>query len=403
MTKPIIPVARRHASDTNYTSGPDIGTATKVDPGAALAAQGWLPGAPVPAQHLNHLLASAAAVARRMLAVLALRPHTTDAAFADSTAACAAACVENGGASEGIKALVVKAGTAGSMYVNDSDAVTVAGDTVSVTSLVTSIAYDNTAGRFIAVGSGGNNHCSSTDNGANWVTGGAIGFVPQDIVRNPTLGLFIVNSASGSGSARTTNGAAWTSSSHTLAASGKGGIAVLSSGRTVICGFDGFDAPRFTISDNGSTWADSGGFPADGGISFLNEGYICGNGGPLIWHVGLRGSPPSAIRVSVSSDGVTWTTRADLSISVDNIPPAALQPDTQPRIMCCQNTGMLVIVCAEVATSRIFAIASLDGGFTWTEPVYYAGASLRAFAVANGKLYRTLGSGLEQSVGVGWR
>lgn len=408
MTKPLIPIPRRWASDVDYTSGPDVGTETKVDPGAALAAQGFIPGDPVPAQHVNHVLAGASGISRRAIATLALRPHLTDAAMADTSAACAAACVENGGFSEGIETVVVKAGTGGALHVTDSDIVEVAGDIVSVTSLLTGLVYYMATGLgplLVAIGTGGVNNCSSLDNGATWAAGGAIGFVPQDIVYNVALDMLLVNSNSGSTVARSTNNSnSWTGASHSLAASGHGGIAVLESGRTVVCGNDGA-VPRFSISDNGSTWIDSGGFPADGGISFLNEGYICGNNGDVIWHVGLRGSPPSAIRVSVSSDGVTWTTRADLSIAVDNLPPAAVQPDIQPRIMCCQNTGMLVIVAAATAVGggTTFAIASLDGGFTWSEPVYFSGASLRAFAVANGKLYRTVSAKVEQSVGIGWR
>lgn len=52
------------ASDTNYSSGPANGTATKVDPGAGRFAQGWVPGDTLPAQHLNfHLAAVTTALA----------------------------------------------------------------------------------------------------------------------------------------------------------------------------------------------------------------------------------------------------------------------------------------------------------------------------------------------------
>lgn len=43
------------SSDTNYTNGPAVGTPTKVDPGATLAAEGFVPGR-AGAQHLNHEL-----------------------------------------------------------------------------------------------------------------------------------------------------------------------------------------------------------------------------------------------------------------------------------------------------------------------------------------------------------
>ena len=43
------------ASDTNYSSGPNTGTPTRVDPGAGYFAQGWIPGQTVPGQYANFL------------------------------------------------------------------------------------------------------------------------------------------------------------------------------------------------------------------------------------------------------------------------------------------------------------------------------------------------------------
>ena len=54
---------REWASTVNYTGGADVGTPTKVDPGDALAAEGWRPG-PLAAQHLNYLLNQLTALER---------------------------------------------------------------------------------------------------------------------------------------------------------------------------------------------------------------------------------------------------------------------------------------------------------------------------------------------------
>jgi hypothetical protein len=43
------------ASDTNFASGPNSGTPTKVNPGAGYFAQGWVPGDTVPGQYANFL------------------------------------------------------------------------------------------------------------------------------------------------------------------------------------------------------------------------------------------------------------------------------------------------------------------------------------------------------------
>lgn len=43
------------ATDTNYTTGPDAGTPTRVDPGTGVADEGFIPGQGVAAQHMNAL------------------------------------------------------------------------------------------------------------------------------------------------------------------------------------------------------------------------------------------------------------------------------------------------------------------------------------------------------------
>lgn len=393
----VMRVPQPFATNDNYSAGPDVGTPTKVDP--STPGNGFVAGTAIAPQHVNWALGGLAPPARRALGLAALRARLVNFTFSDTANALAAIHLENGGLSRGIGALAIK--TDATLLLNDSALPTSLGAIASITSLVTSAAQ-NASSRILAVGTGGNNNTYSDDYGATWSAGGAIGFVPQDVVWNATLGLFLCNSNSGSSVARSTNGASWATATHSLSVSGQGGIAVLSNGRTVICGNDGGSFPRFTVSSNGSSWSDSGGFPADGGIAFQNEGYICGNGGDVVWHVGVRGSPGSALRISTSADGVTWTTRADLTTLSNNIPPAAIQPTIKPRILCCQNTGLLVVLGCQVANSRIFAIASADAGYTWTDPVFFRGASMGAFAVADGKLFRTVGGALEQSDGISW-
>lgn len=43
------------ASDTNFSSGPDTGSPTRVDPGSGYFAQGWVPGQTIPGQYSNYL------------------------------------------------------------------------------------------------------------------------------------------------------------------------------------------------------------------------------------------------------------------------------------------------------------------------------------------------------------
>jgi hypothetical protein len=46
---------RKWATDAAYSSGPDVGTPPRDDPGAGIAAQGFVPHEGVPAQHVNSL------------------------------------------------------------------------------------------------------------------------------------------------------------------------------------------------------------------------------------------------------------------------------------------------------------------------------------------------------------
>ncbi len=54
MTRPTLDPS--WATDTNYTGGPDVGTAVKVVPGSGLRSQGWDPNDRPGAQHLNAML-----------------------------------------------------------------------------------------------------------------------------------------------------------------------------------------------------------------------------------------------------------------------------------------------------------------------------------------------------------
>lgn len=56
MTISLDPAPTSWASAANFASGPNIGTPTKVDPGAGTFAQGFVPGNTLPAQHFNFLL-----------------------------------------------------------------------------------------------------------------------------------------------------------------------------------------------------------------------------------------------------------------------------------------------------------------------------------------------------------
>ena len=179
-------------------------------------------------------------------------------------------------------------------------------------------------------------------------------------------------------------------------------MACFANGRTAICGLDSGN-PRISISDNAISWSDSAGFPDHGGPGWLGSGCIAGTNGPKIWHAGFIGNPGSQLRISESSDGVTWTTIATLTTADHAMPPPAMQPTTSPRLLHCPNTGLLVVLGLK-ASEGVFALASRDGGITWGDPAFFkSAASLLEFALANGKLFRSNGDVISMSDGIGWR
>jgi hypothetical protein len=313
-----------------------------------------------------------------------------------------AVCLENGGFSEGIGALLVTGDKV--LIAADGSRATLAETTLPGThGAVYDAANQYDASRIIAVHASGNNNHFTDDFGYTWTQGGAIGFEPRRIIWNESLGLFIAVAGTGGGVARSTNGVSWATSTHSLATHSTGGVACFANGRTVICGMDGGSVPRLSISDNGSSWSDSAGFPDHGGPGWLGVGHICGTNGTKIWHAGFRSSPGAYLRISESTDAVTWTTIADFSTADDNMPPAAVQPTGDAKIMRCPNTGLMVVAGLKTGVGA-FAIASIDDGINWGDPAFFTTiGSVGQLAVANGKLFHTLGDTISMSDGIGWR
>lgn len=334
---------------------------------------------------------------RALAEALFLRPLTPE--NAGSTDGIAAVSLENGGFSEGLGALVI----------TDYDARIVRDDLRGLTvetfdgSLdIIDAAYQYGGDRIVVGYSVGIFSMYTDDFGATWSVTGALGFAPTRIIWNEALQLFIAASATTTVSRMGPVFTTWTSATHSLS-SGGNGLACFASGRTAICGLDS-GTPRISISDNAIAWSDSAGFPDDGGgPTWLAAGSIAGTNGPKIWHAGFIGNPASQLRISESSDGVTWTTIAEFSTADDAMPPPALQPTTNPRLLYCPNTGLLVVLGIKSGLG-VWAIASRDGGVTWGDPAFFRTATgLGQFALANGKLFHTSGTIISMSDGIGWR
>lgn len=386
-----------HASDTNYSVGPATGTPTKVDPGAGLMASGIIPGSAYGAQHVNYILNKLSLAAdaalqetRRNFANRALKLRLLSSASVGDTQNSLAAV---SGLNEGSPAIVMKVGTNDVSHVWDWSTADPAGTLASITSQVCGAARNGS--RIIAIGTGGNRACFSTDEGDTWTACDDLGATPQDIVFSAAgAGRYVVSFAAGATVSHDTTGVdGWTNVASGLT-SAQGGLAVLSSGVVVMCGLDGSGDIDFALSsDAGVSWSVAGGTVPNPG-DYDDAGWVCGNTGSLVFHVGRVGAD---LRVCSSPDGTTWTLIATLTPRFSSLP--------NPRIRMCQETGLLVIVF--VANSTIPSTqtyASADAGQTWSEPMQYAvsGAPpVAGFAVANGRLFATIGAALFASDGIG--
>ncbi len=397
------------ATNENYAAGPDVGTPTRVDP--ATPTDGFARGVVAAPQYFNYHFDPLNTIARKALshAMLKLRVVATDEDPLTDTA-------ESLGVVDGITAghpcLVIKSGANDVGLIGDMSRRTVAGTVASITSLVCGAA--RFSDRIVAIGTGGNRCCFSLDEGFSWSAGANLGATPQCIVYNQNKVRFMATFAAGVNVSQDVDAAtSWSAVSSGLT-SAQGGIAVLSNGDTFVCGLDA--APQIKVSkssNGGSSWAVQAGSPDP---SFDREtsggpGWICGNEGALIYHVYSR-LGGTRLRVSSSTNGVTWVTVADLDPPGYDAPIAGdssntgvgQQFDFQPRIHMCQTTGLLVVVCkgTDAFGTAIITYASADLGATWSRGYVNAvsAGSGPEWGVAGGRLFCTINGQLFASDGI---
>lgn len=377
------------ATVLNYTTGPDAGTPTKVDPASNV--NGFIRGTAASAQAVNFVLNAQGEAARRALGAgaLTLRELRSEGLVViDAAASMAAAAV-----GEGFPIVLAK--TTQALGTNDAGLLDSLGVIVNLTSLVANAACNPLTKRILisgqAAGVGG--FAFSDDSGETWTAGaaGAIVAGSNGLVWNAPKGKFIA--ADSTTALRSADGsAAWASG--TISNDSSGGLAVLSSGVTVACG-DGA-AVAFSLSaDGGATWSDASGTVPNAG-SAANAGSLVGNGGAKIYHLAEM-TGLGTFQASSSLDGNTWAAAKTFVVSGTM---------ARPRILACQNTGLLVALMPftpAAGTQVITAVSFSVDGTEWSDLSYYNNAPIAAFAVAGGRLFLTQGSQLFGSAGVGWR
>jgi hypothetical protein len=123
----------------------------------------------------------------------------------------------------------------------------------------------------------------------------------------------------------------------------------------------------------------------------VEEGTLIGNQGATIYHA-ARTSGGVSVQVSSSINGGTWITTATIANPGSTFASA-------PRIMMCQNTGLLVL--AAPLTSGLCALYASFDGADWVGPQLVSDPGVNAFALAGGRLLATFGAALFASDGIG--
>jgi hypothetical protein len=85
----------------------------------------------------------------------------------------------------------------------------------------------------------------------------------------------------------------------------------------------------------------------------------------------------------VSTTGATWTKRAE-------IPGFTGLP--KPKLLMCQDTGLLVAL--QLVSGAYTVSASADRGDSWSSLARYNVTDAGAVAVANGRVFATIGAKL---------
>jgi hypothetical protein len=266
------------------------------------------------------------------------------------------------------------------MMVDDPTPDTVGGNTglTEVRKLISS------GSRVLAIGAGGNRNVYSTTTGNTWTAGGATALTttPTDGVWDGTR--FVISTEAGK-AASSTNGVAWSAAtggsdiSDAISFTPDSGLAALGVGTVVAAGGQVDGTKAFAVStDHGITWALAGSIPSS--PDYLVNGYVAGNGGAEIFWLG-KPDGINRLDLFVSTDAITWVKRAEIPGFTGN---------TQPKLLMCQDSGLLLAL-QDLGTSMGVA-ASIDGGFIWSEPVYYhSSTNVDQYAVANGRVFCGIG------------
>ncbi len=279
--------------------------------------------------------------------------------------------------------LVAKGSTNGVFSVRDTPLI--GPSSVTVTGINQLLKLIVGGGRILAIGDGTTRNAYSTNSGALWTAGGSSGLtlVPTDGVWDGEQ--FVISTPDGH-AAHSTNGVTWSTATggsdilDVLTALQDGGLAALASGTVVAAGDTASDKAFALSNDHGQTWTPGGTIPSSS--DYAGSGYVAGNGGTEVYWMG-KVDGVDRLDLFVSTNGTTWTKRSE-------VPGFAGLPG--PKLYMCQDTGLLL--AAQLVSGTRMVSASDDRGYTWSGIANYNVTDAAALAVANGRIFATIGARL---------
>jgi hypothetical protein len=160
-------------------------------------------------------------------------------------------------------------------------------------------------------------------------------------------------------------------------------VAVNSAGLFVAVGFEGFGAPLYATSSNGSTWTTPGRMNNSSVAAYMNSVVVNSSG--LFVAVGTSGTDPSRAVYATSSNGSTWTTPAlmpngGFAVTMESI--------------AVNSSGLFVAIGRSNTADPSYATSS--NGSTWSTPAKMPTGSVNAYmesiAVNSSGLFVAVGS-----------
>lgn len=372
---------RNYAGDTNYTSGVDTGTPTKVDPGSAAELQGLIPGVAVAAPVVNYTLNTHAQTARycaeqALQSLAPLRP-AFESAYTDTVWDGTGSVFSLGSGFSNRAPYILKGGTP-AVWQDQFGLLDPFSSSMALADPHAAARPLPSGSVVVAVGAGSSGISVSSDFGSTWsavAAASALTATKRDV--GVVDEVAVIAGLSGSvltlASPFTTTATAALSAAHLSSA-----VAARSASHGLVLRTNAGVATGTDETTDGLVYADAGG-------SFLNTPVSAGDiatDGTFYYWAGKIATNVTSVQVS-ADDGANWTQVA----TVSGVTP---QSSTYSHELVCVPGTTVMWMAVRDSSETWWLFASADSGLTWFGPRKIATLSsgqLVTLSVADGYLY----------------